>query len=140
MIRRREFLKGGAVTGLVLGLVPWRTAEASPANRPSYDLSKKKFQALLNEHFNIQAPGFGELQVKLVGIEEGPKSEGLEQFRVIFRGGRTGALSPGLYTLRHLREGDLLLYLDPMENGRHRESYVATFSLFPPKMQSRPLN
>jgi hypothetical protein len=92
--------------------------------------TKKWFQQALNTEFHVDDNGWQGVRMKLVAVQDGPQSHGLEQFTALFSTNEGTQLTPGLYHVKHARDGWLQVYL---ERGQKDDSelhyYHATFNL-----------
>jgi hypothetical protein len=135
MMRRREFLTIGSSLAAAASLLPpCLTAAAADtldirAVGFGTGLSRKKFEALLNQTFFIHTETDGMVIVQLVRVTGRNRPANPEQFSVFFRGGSLPRLPAGCYELEHYLAGRLSLYLEPLPAVGRRTGYRADFSL-----------
>lgn len=116
MLKRRDFLTNCAAGATAL-LAPTGLLAATGET----DLSPKdKFRSLVHQGFRCFDRDGGAVRLELVEFRDGPRSEGLEQFSLVFEAGG-GKLSTGLYEVYHPRTGLSLYHLTPSDSvaGRY---------------------
>jgi hypothetical protein len=91
--------------------------------------TKKWFKDALNTQFHLDDNGWQGVKMQLVSVEDGPQSPGLDQFSTTFRIGKDVQLPPGLYHVKHARDGWFQVYLERGQNNEGGLHYHATFNL-----------
>ncbi len=135
MMQRREFLTIGsslvAATSLLPPCLAVGAADTLDIRAVGFGtgLSKKKFEALLNQTFFIHTETEGMVIVQLVRVTGRRRPANPEQFSLFFRGGSLPRLPAGCYELEHYLAGRLSLYLEPLPAAGPDSGYRADFSL-----------
>jgi Domain of unknown function (DUF6916) len=126
---RREFISTGAATCVALGYTATKvmTSEAQGSGAAKY--TKKWFEQALGSEFHLDDNGWQGVRMKLVAVRDGPQSHGLEQFTTIFRTNEGAQVPPGLYHVKHARDGWFQVYLEPGQENDTALHYHATFNL-----------
>jgi len=135
MMKRREFLTLGsrlvAATSLLPPYLPAAAADTLDIRAVGFGtgLSKRKFEALLNQTFFIHTETEGMAIVRLVQVIGRDQRANPEQFSLFFRGRSLPSLPAGSYEVEHYLAGRLSLYLEPLPAGGQNPGYRADFSL-----------
>lgn len=142
MITRRRFV-GHAATTLAAGSLSVSLHAAPPVDRdvvkePSRrslkrfrrgrHLDKSDFESLVNEIFYIYGGPAGVVDLRLTAVEDGPRSVGVEQFFLEFRGPSSPALETGTYQGEHSRKNSFDIYLEKVGGDSAASYYSASFS------------
>ena len=130
MLNRRHFITTGTSALAAMAAVPNAIAnplakafdEAGTAPKKSV---QQKFNEKVGDSFLMRSEA-GVKRLTLIDVEQGPVSEGLEQFTLIFEG--HGELQEELYKATHLKTlNSTLVHLVPSFESKGR--YLASFSL-----------
>lgn len=130
MLNRRHFITTGTSALAAMAAVPNAIAsplakvfdEASAATKKSV---QQKFSEKVGDSFLMRNEA-GSQRLILVEVEQGPVSEGLDQFTLVFEG--QGDLPEELYKATHLKTlSSTLVRIVPSFENKGR--YLANFSL-----------
>lgn len=130
MLNRRHFITTGTSALAAMAAVP--NAIANPlakvldeTNAVIKKSAQDKFSEKVGDSFLMRSEA-GSRRLTLVKVEQGPVSEGLEQFTLVFEG--QGELQEELYKATHLKTlSSTLVRLVPSFENKGR--YLANFSL-----------
>jgi hypothetical protein len=119
-----SFLKGSGV--------PESAAPDAPSSGGRFllqDASAHHFSPHVNTVFTVRSRAEGPVPLVLARVSEGPRTPGIEQFSLIFRGRSDAAVGEGTQMLHHPVLGDLDLFIAPVGRSSARAAmYEACFS------------
>lgn len=126
---RRQFLSTGAAACAALGFTASNVMASVTPQSGAAKFTKQWFQQALNTQFHLDDKGWQGVRMELVAVEDGPQSHGLEQFSTVFRTNQDAQLPPGLYHVKHARDGWFQVYLERNQKNGAGLHYHATFNL-----------
>lgn len=127
-MNRRQFLSTGAAACAALGFTAPNVMASATQESGAAKYTKKWFQQALNSQFHLDDNGWQGVRMQLVAVEDGPQSHGLEQFTTVFRTHHGTQLPPGLYHVKHARDGWFQVYLERGQKNDAGLHYHATFN------------
>lgn len=126
---RRQFLSTGAAACVALGFTAPNVMAAATRQSGAEKYTKQWFQQALNTQFHLDDNGWQGVRMELVTVSNGPQSNGLDQFTAVFRTDQVAPLPPGLYHVKHSRDGWFQVYLERGQKSDTGLHYHATFNL-----------
>lgn len=128
-MNRRDFVGTCVAAGalVALGPSPLLAVAGGQAAQATQSFRREHFEAVLHSRFRIRTGPWRGVDVQLAAVEDGPATQGVEQFALLFRGREAaGGLPPETYGITHSSLGDFDLYLEPSAEA---SGYRATFGL-----------